>query len=384
MKYDVINDITDNLNETYIPKTELEKMIYKFKKTKWNWYSLSVNEKITIEFVVNNRHLLWRWNAISKDKYIPEYIFKKYPNFELHWRSFSTNPSFKMKYVYDNPDRNWDWFTISKHPDLDMGFVINNPNKTWLFYHIYNRIDINLNYFIQKYPEFNWEWDYLTNNKSITLDTIMATKNKSWKWYILTNIYHNRFDLIIKYPDLNWNWYYLSTSKYLTLDIIEKLINKPWNYKEISYISPNLLTKEFILKYPYNNYKLDNMCSTFTIEDVKDFINTSLELNWTKISSSPNITMKDIIENKDFPWNFMGVSDNPNLTCDIINEFNKESWITDYISSNDFEGLIEFSSENMDMAEKCLNKYKEELMIKTWHPSRIMDWCVSIDELIDF
>ena len=59
MKYDVINDVTDNLNETYIPKTELEKMIYKFKKTKWNWYSLSVNEKITIEFVVNNRHLLW-------------------------------------------------------------------------------------------------------------------------------------------------------------------------------------------------------------------------------------------------------------------------------------------------------------------------------------
>ena len=244
------------------------------------------------------------------------------------------------------------------------------------------RDDININKFIIKYPDYDWGWSHLSHNKSITLDTITSTKDKPWIWYILTNIYYSRFDVIMKYSDLPWVWYYLSTSKYLTLGVIETLIDKPWDYRQISYDNRRILTNDFILQHPYNNYKLDNISATFTIHDVINFYYSplSVSLNWMKISASSNIYMDDIMENRDLPWDWSGVSINPNLTNNIICCFNTSHWSPDYMSSNTFEGIVEFSSKNMDMAEQNLKLFKEELIMKTWHPSRMMDWCMSIDD----
>jgi len=36
---------------------------------------------------------------------------------------------------------------------------------------------------------------------------------------------------------------------------------------------------------------------------------------------------------------------------------------------------------------RCQNRlkvYEEELIMKTWHPDRLMDWCLDIDEKMDF
>jgi len=49
--------------------------------------------------------------------------------------------------------------------------------------------------------------------------------------------------------------------------------------------------------------------------------------NWYGISKNPNITMNMIKENMDKPWNWYGISKNPNLTMDIIETNPHKEWI---------------------------------------------------------
>ena len=58
--------------------------------------------------------------------------------------------------------------------------------------------------------------------------------------------------------------------------------------------------------------------------------------DWGYISSNPNITMEDIVNNPDKQWDWRTISQNPNLTMDfIINNPNKE-WNWERISRNKF------------------------------------------------
>lgn len=51
-------------------------------------------------------------------------------------------------------------------------------------------------------------------------------------------------------------------------------------------------------------------------------------------------------------------------------------------SLNDVINFIDFYKQTV--TKEYLQKYEEELVMKTWHPSRLMDWCLDIDEKNDF
>jgi hypothetical protein len=44
----------------------------------------------------------------------------------------------------------------------------------------------------------------------------------------------------------------------------------------------------------------------------------------------------------------------------------------------------EFRREIKRSIKNKTDTYKEELMIRTWHPKRLFPWCLDIDELADF
>ena len=56
--------------------------------------------------------------------------------------------------------------------------------------------------------------------------------------------------------------------------------------------------------------------------------------DWYGISENPNITMKIVLDNPDKPWNWDWISCNPNITWDIIKDNPKEYWNWYYISCN--------------------------------------------------
>ena len=146
--------------DAYIPKTELEKIVmmhYNDDHNNMNWYRLSTNSSITIEFIMNHLEYPWRWSLISHHIYIPEYIFTKYPviNEKINWRDFTVNPSFKFKYLYENPHRKWSWYVLSTMKDISIDFIMKYHEKDWIFHKIYERKYIDFNSAKQSNPDYN-------------------------------------------------------------------------------------------------------------------------------------------------------------------------------------------------------------------------------------
>ena len=52
------------------------------------------------------------------------------------------------------------------------------------------------------------------------------------------------------------------------------------------------------------------------------------------LSSSISITMTDVIENPEIPWDYQYMSMNPNITWNIISKYPEISWDINYIGYN--------------------------------------------------
>ena len=101
-----------------------------------------------------------------------------------------------------------------------------------------------------------------------------------------------------------------------------------------------------------------------TIDILKRFKDIPQSWGWRNVSSSKSITMKDIEENVDLPWDWNDVCENPNLTIDFIRQFKDIkplNWIN--ISKNLSISLTDIET-NLDlpwnMGSIC---YREDLTI---------------------
>ena len=63
--------------------------------------------------------------------------------------------------------------------------------------------------------------------------------------------------------------------------------------------------------------------------------------NWYGISQNPNITWDIIVANPDKPWNRDGISQNPNITWDIIAANPDKPWNWYVISRNKFNRYLQ-------------------------------------------
>jgi hypothetical protein len=65
--------------------------------------------------------------------------------------------------------------------------------------------------------------------------------------------------------------------------------------------------------------------------------NLDKNLDWFNVSYQKNITMQMVIDHPECPWDYEGLSLNPNLTAEFLfNNINKE-WVFHYISENTFD-----------------------------------------------
>ena len=77
---------------------------------------------------------------------------------------------------------------------------------------------------------------------------------------------------------------------------------------------------------------------------MKEHLNT---INWVYFSKNPNITMKIIEDNLELPWDWHGISDNPNITIDFIKRYNPDLFHWYALSLN--------KAITMDMVEQNLD-----------------------------
>ena len=91
--------------------------------------------------------------------------------------------------------------------------------------------------------------------------------------------------------------------------------------------------------------------------------------------------MKDVLDNPDKPWEWNGLSENPNLTLkDIANNPDLE-WNWSNLSHNTFGINKSFTlKQSIEASKQKVAVYKEELFAKAWHPDRFTDWCLDAEE----
>ena len=271
----------------------MEKLIQYIPDVEWNWLSLSLNESISIKFIIDNRQypwvykviiprreedidlmlnnldLPWNWESISRSEFIREHHLEH----KILWKDFyalSKNPYIsieKLLELINDEDWIWDKKGVSCNPNLTIEKYLESP---WMFYwpYVQKCAGIRLN----DIKKWNLEWNYrfLSKNPNITLKYIDCNMDKDWDWsYIVyrsclpyahrvflaekkgvkipmrdVNIKkEDKYDVlsdkvsfkeIIKNLDKDWNLDMLSIKKGLKLSDVLNNLDLPWNWNDLS------------------------------------------------------------------------------------------------------------------------------------------------------
>ena len=326
-------------------------------------------------FIYKKYHILNCYNYIQYKKNKINFIIKYPINIEDYiWIIENTNIVIANdknitidlieKYQY-----RWDYHELSKNPNLTEEFIM-------------------------KYPHQDWYIRYLIKNNKIT------------DFKALSRFKEMQMDIISEYPSKQWDWKWLikytdiMVERFIPFNLIEKYYYK-WNYHALSY-NPNL-TKEFILKYPYqfwdknclskyniNNFPekgiVKNKCilinddlkKIFNNENISHFIKSFYHVNTEQIKYSFTIEeyeliikntyggkvekyiQLDLIKKYKYKWDYQLLSKNPNLTEKFILKHPAKEWNIKYLINNnkitDFNALSKFNYLYSSIIRKYPNK----------------------------
>ena len=164
---------------------------------------------------------------------------------------------------------------------------------------------------------------YTSHHPCITIKDVLDNPDLPWNWMDLSSNTSITAKDMINNPKLPWDWDCWESKP----DTTARLINGDY----ISYNSESGI---------YNTYRIlqnPNITVAYFRKNKRYF-----DRDWRDISCHPNITMKDIENNPDLPWEYKSVFRNPNLTVEYIeknlkknNSKDKEEVIYN-IKHNDF------------------------------------------------
>ena len=84
--------------------------------------------------------------------------------------------------------------------------------------------------------------------------------------------------------------------------------------------------------------------------------------NYMHLSENPNITWEIVKINKDKPWNWRLLSENPNITYEIVKENPKYPWDWAYLSANpNLPWNYMYLSKNPNITWKIVKTNKDKL-----------------------
>jgi len=100
-------------------------------------------------------------------------------------------------------------------------------------------------------------------------------------------------------------------------------------------LSAYKILKRLLRYFFFKSWNLNKNCDNDLIKLIQYFPNKSW--NWSSISQNPNITWEIIRDNPDKPWNWYCISCNPNITWEIIRDNPDRNWSWRGISFNKFK-----------------------------------------------
>lgn len=277
-----------------------------------NWFLASKSSNITLNDIINNPTLPWRYDGISCRIDLPMSYIQQNAN-KLNWAELSKYHN--IQEIFEYPDLPWNYTKISNRVSWDE--VLEHSELPWDYHSMTNNPNITADIIISN-PELNWSYndmckklplDHLDKNKinynmlsqnpHITIDYIYENRDQEWNYEILSSNESLSFEDIHKYPDLPWNM------SALCVRFIDRLIEKLPAYCLDSGEMAGLASLDTIQKYPNKpwNYGLMSSNPNLTI----DYIRQNINKNWNWSQLSHIFTAKELIENLDLPWDWSNI-----------------------------------------------------------------------------
>lgn len=147
---------------------------------------------------------------------------------------------------------------------------------------------------------------------------------------------------------VNWDIYRLSPESYISISfILKKMKTHKFNWHNISsnkYINMNDIHIYKIIPWDYKGISLN---PNLDIYHINKFYQEGRSLDWMAISMHRKVLMKDIQNNPKLPWDMDGISQNPNITNNFIRSNSSWKWNYTLLSKN--PGIrLRFVFKNLD------------------------------------
>jgi hypothetical protein len=59
------------------------------------------------------------------------YLIQTYPKKPWNWYGISCNPNITMEFIEKHPEKPWNWYKISNNPNITMEMIEKHPEKLW-------------------------------------------------------------------------------------------------------------------------------------------------------------------------------------------------------------------------------------------------------------
>ena len=98
--------------------------------------------------------------------------------------------------------------------------------------------------------------------------------------------------------------------------------------------------------------------------------NINQKWDWGGLSCNDSVTPEFVSATINQKWDWGGLSCNDSVTSEFVSATINQRWNWERLSLNNFSNSI--NKEKWDIQIKKCHK---DLIIFTWHPRRVVDWC---------
>jgi len=322
--------------------------IHKHLRHLWDNGYISFSPHLTIDFIMNNPDLKYFPHCINniKGHTIKSLKFFMKKNHKFNWTNVSRN--IDLKQVTKSPNTfPWDWYAFSDNPTLNIKFVLDNISRKWNMEKVFSHKCVNLRVLqiYNKHIKHIINFDGLSANPNLNIEMINMYRAGKWNRLILSS--NPKLTIkIAKCVDKlqnrieKWDMKQLSINEGITMEDIDNNPNIKWYWKSI-HRNPNF-SSWFFKKYQTKivTYKFEaNMRNVMSIvEDNPDY-----EWDWCWLSESKYIDTWFIDKYWNKGWCRSLLSENPNLTLELIEKIKKYQnengiyYVRDWMICGDFD-----------------------------------------------
>lgn len=222
--------------------------IFENAERKWNWYALSGNENITIEYARFYRdktngmldiNLVYdTWVRLSKNKVFTWQDVIDNPDIPWDYRGLSYNPNITWDIILENIDKPWSWFMLSYKKGLTADIVKKCIDKEWHIYGIYRQDNMDWDTLQRLFSggseRWHWSWHAASASPSVTCDIVRDNIDKLWDWSSLSVNPNIDWGFICEHVENEWDWQMLSNNVNITWEIVRDNLDKEWGWYAIS------------------------------------------------------------------------------------------------------------------------------------------------------